>query len=230
MSAFDSSVVEKVKKLLARASSSEPHEAALALEMAQRLMVEHGLTAEEVEVGKIVSEPLRSVATKSKAKGWELKLYAGIAEALGCGLIFQRGLDFVTDSRMYGSYLFVGPKVEAQVCQYAAHVLQRQLTKVRARFTTTLPGGWSRSMKTAEIDAYLDGWVASALSKVSKLAPNPKRSAAISKYIRENATGSVGTNTRYGGSSDARERGAADGRDAELNRPMEGDDAKLLGS
>lgn len=231
MSSFDPSIIEKVKKLLARASSSEPHEAALALQMAQRMMAEHNLTMETVEVGEIRSERLRSVATKSKAKGWELRLYDGIAKAIGCGLMFSRGMDYVTDSRMYASYLFIGPTAEVQIARYAAHVLQRQLVRARARFTKGLNPNMPRAHKTGEVDAYCSGWVASALSKVTPLAPHPARALAIRNYMdRESDGGTIGTQQRAG-SLDAMARGRTDGEDAELNRPVEGGaEQRSLGS
>lgn len=222
-------IVEKIKKLLALAARGEPHEAALALEMAQRMMREHDVTAEEAEVGRIGSERLRSVATKSKVKGWELRLYSGIAEAFGCGLMFEAGMDGVTDRRMYATYLFIGPKAEAQLSQYAAHVLQRQLTRARAAFTSSLPDYMTRGEKTGEVDAYCLGWVGAALSKVTKLVPNPARAAAIVRHIKENAASRKVGQQQRSGSADALNRGSSDGADASLNRPVEGRDAASLG-
>lgn len=236
---LDPKTLDRIKKLLARATSSEPHEAALALEMAQKMMAEHNLTAAEVEVGVIVEEKLRSVASATKAKVWELRLFQGIANALGLDLLFIPGEMWetveevfgeriiqrskrVTDSRMYASYAFVGAEVEAKLGQYAASVLQRQLQRARAKFTATLTNPvLYRADKTREIDAYCNAWVSKALSKVSKLDPHPGKRAAIQKHMAK-YTGKTKTQMRHGGSSAAAEAGARDGEEAELNRPVEG--------
>lgn len=235
---LDPKTLDRIKKLLARATSSEPHEAALALEMAQKMMAEHNLTAAEVEVGRIVEEKLRSVASATKAKVWELRLFQGIANALGLDLLFVPGQMWetveevfgervvastqrVTDSRMYASYAFVGAEVEAKLGQYAASVLQRQLQKARVAFTKTLPDHYYRADKTREVDAYCNAWVTKALSKVSKLDPHPGKRAAIQKHMAQ-YTGKTKTQMRHGGSSAAAEAGARDGDEAELNRPVEG--------
>lgn len=225
----DKGVVDRIKKLLARATSSEPHEAALALEMANRMMREHNLSLEAVEVGPILEHKVRSVATKSKAKGWELKLLRVVAEAFGCEILFTAGQSWdyvggyrqrVTDSRMYAHYSFVGPEPEVKLAGYAAEVLLRQLVKARARFTKTLPDHYYRADKTREVDAYLSGWVTTATAKVSKLVPRQSVRDALARYMGQ-FTGSVGTQQRNGGSSASREAGMRDGADAELNRPVD---------
>ena len=230
-------VIDRIKKLLARATSSEPHEAALALEMAQKMMAQHNLTTEAVEVGLIKETKVRSVATKSKAKGWELTLMRGVADAFSCDLLFQSGQSWdemgyrITDSRMYAHYLFIGTAHESKLAGYACEVLLRQLVRARAKFTATLPTWYSRAEKTGEIDAYLSGWVRSALAKVTKLQVRPAVRDAIARYVQKNSgSGKIGTQQRSG-SSAAREAGARDGAAVDLNRPVDKgrDAAKGLG-
>lgn len=230
-------VIDRIKKLLARATSSEPHEAALALEMAQKMMAQHNLTTEAVEVGPIKETSVRSVATKSKAKGWELSLMRGVADAFSCDLMFQSGQSWdemgyrVTDSRMYAHYLFIGTAHESKLAGYACEVLLRQLVRARARFTQSLPAHYTRGEKTGEVDAYLSGWVRSALAKVSKLQVRPAVRDAIKKYVERKSGGGKGVGVQQrSGSSEAQQRGAADGATVDLNRPVDGGrEAKGLG-
>jgi len=229
MSAFDPDVLEKIKKLLARSASSEPHEAALALEMAQRLMNEHGLTTEQVEVGRMKEERLRSKASVSKPKDWELDLFNGVADAFGLGLLFSRG---PTDreiherglsmSEKYAHYLFIGPAAEIQLAAYACSVLSRQLAKARLKRQETLPDWYSRLEKVGALDSYCRGWVESALSKVQRLVFSEARKKAIALYIKERSAGPTKMAIQRYGSEADRAAGREDGSSAELNRPVDG--------
>lgn len=56
----DKKVVEKIKKLLALATSSEPHEAAAAMRQAQKMMAQHGVSEEDVDQLDVESEQVIS--------------------------------------------------------------------------------------------------------------------------------------------------------------------------
>lgn len=216
-------VIDKVKRLLALGASDNVHESALALETAQRLMAKHGLTQEQVEVGSIVESDVRSIATASRTKAWELRLARGIADAFGVGLLWRRGPHYARGSEAFGTYIFVGPEAEAKLAQYAAAVLLRQLSRARAKFTDGLPEYMGRFEKSGEVDAYCTGWVHAALSKVSRLDPHPSRRKAIEAYVETNSTKrSVTVNRSRVGSLASASMGSRDGGQAELNRPVNG--------
>ncbi len=229
MSPVDPRILEKVKKLLALSGSPEPHEAALALQRAQELMAQHGLTAEQAEVGEVVEEALRSIATASRVKGWELRLLRGVGDAFGCALLFQRGRRFwQTNQERYGTYIFVGPRAEAALCRYAGAVLQRQLNRARARFVGAMNDDhrafWSKGEKAREVDAYCTGWVLTALEKVSPLVPSAAQKKLVEekvKSITDPEAKGPKLNERHG-SRESLARGLAEGAEAQLHRPMNG--------
>ncbi|MCX9563625.1 DUF2786 domain-containing protein, partial [Vibrio cholerae] len=84
-----SKVLEKIKKLLRLASSSNPNEAALALSRAQKLMLEHGIDSEHPElVG--VTDSVIDAAFKAKTPTKYLGILAhSIGKAFGCDYYFQ---------------------------------------------------------------------------------------------------------------------------------------------
>lgn len=256
----DPKILDRIKKCLSLATSAEPHEAARALEMAQALMAKHGISAEALESQEkegVTEQTLRSVASASRVKDWELRLYDGIARAFGCALLFQRGMRpnvvkarGLPDHMRYGRYHFVGLEAEAKMAHYAAVVLQRQLQRARSVFTTSLPAYYDRAQKTRETDAYCNGWVLGAVSKLRPLfdakmqaahaqdaerGPVAGRSTALLVQsaeekkvlaIREHMNRvidpefDVKMNTRDGGSSGAFSTGYRHGQEAEVDRPL----------
>lgn len=235
----DEKILDKIQACLRLAKSAEPHEAASALRRAQEMMEKYNVSQETLTVGVIVEEPLRSIASASRAKSWEARLIVGVAEAFGCKVTLARGKkpDVVAAYKLpsrerYATYYFIGPRADAKVAAYAAQVLQRQLQNARGRFTRGLPEFYSRGLKTAEVDAYCMGWVAEALRKCEKLKVAPVREKAIDDYLGPKTINapSPKVNHRDGGSHLSTARGMEDGQSAELHRPMErGADKRQLG-
>lgn len=222
-------ILDLIKKCLALSESSEPHEAALALERAQKLMQQYGVTAESAEVGAIKEEELRSIASASKLKGWELRLFDAIANAFGCALLFKRGIKPETvkkfglrDEARYGRYIFLGPERDAKVALYAAQVLQRQLARSRQAYTATLPRWMSKGEKTREVDAYCTGWVIAATKKVQPLVRSAAQQAIIKRKVEEVATAEAPelNDKSHKSITRAMSQGYVDGQQAQLHRPM----------
>lgn len=247
MTAIDEKVLDKIRKCLNLGASTNPHEAAAAMARAQELMAKHGVSAEQLESREVAGkkgpvvlhkEGVKSRASATKAKSWELKLMDAVAKAFGCGLLFS-------PSYPYASYLFVGVTEEAQLARYAADVLSRQLGRGRAAFTADLPSYLERRAKTAEVDAYCAGWVAGAVgtlrpltearrdaakqldagdggSRALMVVSQDERTALAIRDHLATYTGKTKLNTRTGadGSSDAYWRGKVEGSRATINRAL----------
>jgi hypothetical protein len=181
-------IMDKIRKCLALGSSPVPAEAAAALARAQELMAKYGISAEvlenKVSADDVVEEGVRSIATASRCKPWELRLFLAIADAFGCQLMFVRGRDPETlralgqpDRLKYATYQFIGLRQEAAVAKYAAEVLQRQLSRCRAQFTQTLADYLQRGEKTMRVDSYCEGWVLGASTKLPTLSSARKAEA-----------------------------------------------------
>ena len=78
-------IIEKIKKLLALANSSNEHEAALAAGHAQRLLSEHNLAMADIEASHKPDSADRVETTVSRTLSkWLRHLSAGVSTAFDC--------------------------------------------------------------------------------------------------------------------------------------------------
>jgi hypothetical protein len=154
----DEKILSKIKKCLALATSSEPHEAAAAMRQAQKLMEIHGISQMDIKMQDIDEVDVKSKVSVSKVNPWELDLMSTVAKAFGCKLMWRHARSWMKDP--FGAYIFIGLKSQVELAQYTAEVMQRKLLKARAEFTKTLTNPYmSRQNKTVQIDGFCTGWV-----------------------------------------------------------------------
>lgn len=226
----DPKILDRIKKLLALATSSNPHEAGLALQRAQELMQAHQVSEATVELGVLSEVEVSSIATATRVKIWELRLMDGVAKAFGLELLFRRGYP-------YGGYIFFGPETDVKVAEYAATFLLRRIAKDRAAFTRGLSAKMkydfetntqrymTRKEKSGEVDAFCDGWVTTVLTKVGHLARPQHQAKMITEQAAERFT--KPSNKRLElqqnrGSLASHQLGKEMASDVSLNRPVHG--------
>jgi hypothetical protein len=115
-------IIEKIKKLLALANSSNEHEAALAASHAQRLLSEHNLAMADIEA---VHKPdkadkVETAASKSLPK-WLRHLCAGVSSAFDCQAIHHPAT---------GRMTFIGVGADVQIAAYTFTYLDRTVRKL----------------------------------------------------------------------------------------------------
>ena len=86
-------IIDKIQKLLAmaQAKGGNEHEAASAAAMAQRMMIEHGVTVEEVAeavTGESEAEKVK-VHETGKRVSWKIELLDGLAKANFCRFVWR---------------------------------------------------------------------------------------------------------------------------------------------
>jgi hypothetical protein len=239
----DPRVLDKIKKCLALTASSSPGEAASAMARAQELMARYNVSEaalEEPTVGAVErGEQVRSVATATRVKGWELALFRAVGTVFGCEVLFRGAYP-------YGYYLFVGFKEETEVARYTVVVLQRQLSRARATFTRDLDPLLDRRTKTGLVDGYCAGWVRGASERVKTLrdarvkaaqaqdaahgtstalvvlSAEEKRLRALEEFMKQFQGKGVALNRdrRSAGSYEAERRGYVDGQRASVNESL----------
>lgn len=170
--------VEKIKKLLALGSSANEHEAALALEHAQRLMAEHNITLTDVSLSdvKTASKPMSRTKTPP---GYLQDLAVLVGCAFGCQMILNH--KWVDWGRWESSVTFVGIESAAELSGYAFDVLRRQLERDRKEFLKTLKR-CKRPTKVRRAEAFSRAWIGSVGSKVARLVPNAEHDALIKAW------------------------------------------------
>lgn len=148
-------IIDKIKKCLALGQSSNAGEAANALRQAQKLMEMHGITEAKLGQSEIGEAKVKSAASVSRAKDWELRLFNIVAKAFGCRLMFRKSHSHSQD--VFATYILLGLKSQVEVAEYTTVVLQRRLMKARAEFVQTLGG--DRGYKTRQADGFCHDWV-----------------------------------------------------------------------
>jgi len=81
-------VLEKIKKCLKLAGSSNANEAATAMRQAQALMEKYNVTHIDVQASE-ASETKAKASVKNKPTRWETRLALTAADAFGCKIIFS---------------------------------------------------------------------------------------------------------------------------------------------
>ncbi|MBD8051131.1 DUF2786 domain-containing protein [Limnohabitans radicicola] len=168
-------ILEKIRKCMALSSSSNEHEAAIALRQAQKLMELHGITDVDVKAAQAEERRARASARRRPA-GWENMLASDVASAFGCRLIFCQEWDG-------GRWSYIGCGAAPEIAQYAFTVLLRQVKKARAEHIETKLNRCKAVTKTRRADLFCEGWVRSVSSTISALAADTQRTEAINAFI-----------------------------------------------
>lgn len=115
-------IIEKIKKLLALASSSNEHEAALAASHAQRLLSEHNLAMADIEAAHKtdMADKVETAVSKSLPK-WMRHLSAGVSTAFDCQAIHNPAT---------GKMTFIGVGADVQIAAYTFTYLNRTVRKL----------------------------------------------------------------------------------------------------
>jgi hypothetical protein len=115
-------IIEKIKKLLALANSSNEHEAALAASHAQRLLSEHNLAMADIEAANKPDKADRVETTLSKTlPKWLRHLSAGVSSAFDCRTVHYPST---------GKMTFIGVGADVQIAAYTFVYLNRTVRRL----------------------------------------------------------------------------------------------------
>lgn len=178
----DDKLLDRIQKLINLGESPNPHEAASAMAMAQRLMAEHNLSGVDVEASKLGHVRIKSPFSVSKPKDFENFLAWGVAKAFGCHLLWQAAHSRHRD--IYGKFIFVGPKSALTMVEHFFVVLQRRLLTGRAEFVRTLAGQTAKR-KTLEGNGWCWGYVKEVRQALHEVALAVSQDA-LDRYYRDN--------------------------------------------
>lgn len=123
METSNNPIIEKIRKLLALANSSNEHEAALAAGHAQRLLSEHNLAMADVEAKEQQPQSADKIETtvpKSLPK-WVRNLSGGVCSAFDCQAIHHPA---------QGKMSFIGVGADVQIAAYTFAYLDRTVRRL----------------------------------------------------------------------------------------------------
>lgn len=118
-------IVEKIKKLLRLAKSSNEHEAALAAAHAQRLLAEHNLNEADLTESEIPKEAgIAAADTVKKPADWLFLLASSVAGAFDCKYFHSS----------CGKTFFVGVGIDHEIASFTFGYLYRAINRMVTQF------------------------------------------------------------------------------------------------
>ncbi|WP_058970675.1 DUF2786 domain-containing protein [Type-D symbiont of Plautia stali] len=226
-------VLERIRRLMALGTrNSNPHEAARAVRLAQRLMQRHGLTADMLslsEVSESVCQGLSSNADKVPA--WLSSLATVVCMATGSrcwfGWYIHTSLQGVNSVRR--ALHFYGFNERPEVANYIFTVLQRQL---KVATDAHMAGYRKRRILIGTLrrraDQFREGWVAGVWQVLQSFAPTDGENVVLKRWLGQRHSGetlrelNVRNAGRCRGDRLAREKGFLTGRETELHQGIGG--------
>jgi hypothetical protein len=169
-------IIDKICKCLRLSESGNPHEAAMALRQAHRLMQKYRINEELVRKA-IVEESVVDIGHAYTPPFWVLALANLVADTFDCRVFL---------ARHYGrrpEYRFLGLDLIPELATYTFEVLLRQLTQARKEFITSLiPEAAGESQRRG--DVFAQAWLFRVASTVVNFASNTDVLAAVDAHIK----------------------------------------------
>ena len=169
-------IIDKICKCLRLSESGNPHEAAMALRQANRLMHKYRISEDLVRKA-IVEESVVDVGQAYTPPFWVLALANLVADTFDCRV-------FV--ARHYGrrpEYRFLGLDLSPELATYTFEVLLRQLTQAREEFIANL--ALEDEMESRRRgDVFAQAWLFRIARTVENFASNTEVLAAVDAHIQ----------------------------------------------
>lgn len=218
--------IDKIRKCLRLARSSNPHEAAAALRQAQALMREFGVDDADLLACEASEARARSRAARNPVD-WEVILANMVAGCFGCDIVF------VGRQRLYprhGEYAFIGTGPRPEIAVYAFAALLRQAERARAQYIAQELKRCRAATKTVRADEFCRYWILAVQKKVQALVPSAEDARAVAAFKAKHypaTTDAKGVERRAGRFED-RLQGFSEGERAQLHHGVDGESAPLL--
>jgi hypothetical protein len=174
-------IKSRIKKLFALSKSPNANEAATALEMAQKIMSEHGVRHNEIWDFQIIEKEIKANGGKRPSRH-ENHLVSSIAVAFGCRSAYGLALSKET-GRLFWGYTFVGLEHRTVVASFIAEVLLRKLKKARKDYLGTLARVRTKINKTKRADIFCLGWVCTVVDKLIQFTNTQDEKSAIDSFV-----------------------------------------------
>lgn len=171
--------IRKILKCLALGKSSEPHEAARAMEQASALMKQFDIDHPELLASGISEQTAKSRASRKPPK-YEAALATIVGNKFACQILFRTRQS--ASSKTIGTYVFVGASTSSTVASYTFEVLARRLAAARAEYIKTRLTRYTKN-KIAAADQFCLGWVHAVSKAIGKPDTDESVTLAITAYM-----------------------------------------------
>lgn len=180
---METKILDKIKKCLRLAKSSNANEAATALRQAQVLMEKHGVSSDDVALSDIGTHTSESGTGKTLPMHMAI-LIDMVCVAFGTKAVNQHQQEWWS-GKWTRSVQFIGVGSSAEISGYAFEVLFRQLNRDRAAYLQTLNKRLKRATKVRRADIYCQAWVSEVSRKVSKHMVSEHEAELIEQFKKK---------------------------------------------
>jgi len=219
--------LEKIKKCLALSKGPNPHEAAAGLRQAQKLMAQHGINDDELQLSDVAESAADSSGVVITT--WDATLTRLVADAFGCEAVsvMRRMLTANRGSVRKRTVSFIGVGAASEVASYCYDVLLRQVLRDRRAHMARQPKTCKPATRVARGDAFALAWVAGVSDLVERFAGTAKNRALLEAYMRSRYPDTVEAKTKNRAvgrnvKDDSHYAGYAAGKQAQLDRGVGG--------
>ncbi|MDF7669854.1 DUF2786 domain-containing protein [Orbaceae bacterium ESL0721] len=212
--------IEKIKKLLALAKSTNPHEAALAMQRALKLMAEHNINSNDVELSKINE----SMAERTPTDSEKQPSYVGMLANVICSSFGVQGYFNYNDETNHTTVSFYGMNERPQLAAYAFDVLVRLITKARKEFLNSQNKRVKKSTKMSRADQFCIGWISGIYNALSKFIIPDDENNLMKQYKQKlDLEKSIFRSAKScNGADNAKYKGYLAGKNVKLNHGVSG--------
>lgn len=170
----DERILDRIRKCLALAASSEPHEAAAAVRQAQALMRRHEIAADDPRL-KLAAVAGSTGVRADTPPVWLSRLINLVGDAFGVASLYRPAW------RKSAQVEWIGRHPRPDVARYAFEVLARQLRRDRKAFLAR-NRRLKRTTRIRRADAFAWGWVTAVADRVQVLAEGMPSEKAVAAF------------------------------------------------
>lgn len=229
--------VDKIKKCLDLAASSNEHEAARALQMAQNLMKKYGLCDSDIAISGYGDECSKE-AVQQKPKLYVTMLMNVLERGFGVRSIYTNRPNSKGVCKQYA--LFLGETHAASLAAYSFDVCLTAIKLARRGFAKTIHKNCKPKTREARLDAFSVGFVTSISNNLPSMPISPEKESSIKLY-QDKKFGSLTTigsrDTTKNMKGRSRDRldscinsGVSAGNNFSIYQPVNGEETTKIGS
>lgn len=223
---MDTSVILKIKKLLALGESSNEHEAKLAMLKAQELLAKHKISLKEMnEYQEVNVVEGKTNVTFTKAK-WKGRLAKVIADNFGCYYFFR--------TRRNNTVMFIGKDEDVTVCRIVIEYAIDSINSVvkRLRYEYRRDGYSTKGLENDYALGFIKG-LENAFEKQKQENQEwglilVKDKEVTDAYEKKEFTRKISINSKFQGFDEVYSQGIKDGEKFSISNKIAGGSEKNL--
>ncbi len=197
MTDISQNVLDRIRKCLALAASSNPGEAETAMAHARKLMEKYGIDKTDLELSEIGES--EEIPASLLNCAWMASLIHTVDDLLGPGLLVSATRNPWTGRESKRAVQICGPKAKLELAQYLFTVLRRQILKDHRNYFKTLAEGtgtrwYDTPQKSALADSFCQEWIDTVSNRIRHLFVI--QSPIADEYKKRNITGLHSYTTR----------------------------------